>query len=82
MTSTNSELQVLLAALLAKLNETPKAEPAAAPVSQPRASKTRVVCILSELRYDLRSRLARLGRTGAQKSPPPDELTYLLKELH
>ena len=42
MTSTNSELQVLLAALLAKLNETPKAEPAAAPVSQPRSSKTRM----------------------------------------
>ena len=42
MTSTNSELQVLLAALLAKLNETPKAEPAAAPVSQPRVSKTRM----------------------------------------
>ena len=41
MTSTNSELQVLLAALLAKLNETPKAEPAA-PVSQPRSSKTRM----------------------------------------
>lgn len=42
MTSTNSELQVLLAALLAKLNETPKSEPAAAPVSQPRSSKTRM----------------------------------------
>ena len=42
MTSTNSELQVLLAALLAKLNETPKSEPAAAPVSQPRVSKTRM----------------------------------------
>ena len=42
MTTTNSELQVLLAALLAKLNETPKAEPAAAPVSQPRSSKTRM----------------------------------------
>ena len=42
MTTSNSELQVLLAALLAKLNETPKAEPAASPVSQPRASKTRM----------------------------------------
>lgn len=42
MTSTNSELQVLLTALLAKLNETPKSEPAAAPVSQPRSSKTRM----------------------------------------
>ena len=42
MTSTNSELQVLLAALLAKLNETPKSEPAASPVSQPRSSKTRM----------------------------------------
>ena len=42
MTSTNSELQTLLMALLAKLNETPKAEPAAAPVSQPRSSKTRM----------------------------------------
>ena len=42
MTTTNSELQVLLAALLAKLNETPKAEPAASPVSQPRSSKTRM----------------------------------------
>ena len=42
MTSTNSELQVLLAALLAKLNETPKSEPAVAPVSQPRSSKTRM----------------------------------------
>ena len=42
MTSTNSELQVLLAALLAKLNETPKSEPAAAPVNQPRVSKTRM----------------------------------------
>ena len=42
MTTTNSELQVLLAALLAKLNETPKSEPAAAPVSQPRSSKTRM----------------------------------------
>ena len=42
MTTSNSELQVLLAALLAKLNETPKAEPAAAPVSQSRSSKTRM----------------------------------------
>ena len=42
MTSTNSELQVLLTALLAKLNETSKAEPAAAPAYQPRASKTRM----------------------------------------
>ena len=42
MTSTNAELQMLLAALLAKLNETSKAEPAAAPVSQPRSSKTRM----------------------------------------
>ena len=42
MTSTNAELQTLLMALLAKLNETPKAEPAAAPVSQPRSSKTRM----------------------------------------
>ena len=42
MTSTNTELQTLLMALLAKLNETPKAEPAAAPVSQPRVSKTRM----------------------------------------
>ena len=42
MTSTNTELQTLLMALLAKLNETPKAEPAAAPVSQPRSSKTRM----------------------------------------
>ena len=42
MTTTNSELQVLLAALLAKLNETPKSEPATAPVSQPRSSKTRM----------------------------------------
>ena len=42
MTTTNSELQALLAALLAKLNETPKSEPAASPVSQPRASKTRM----------------------------------------
>lgn len=42
MTSTNSELQTLLTALLAKLNETPKSEPAAAPVSQPRSSKTRM----------------------------------------
>ena len=42
MTSTNSELQTLLMALLAKLNETPKAEPAASPVSQPRSSKTRM----------------------------------------
>ena len=42
MTSTNSELQVLLTALLAKLNETPKAEPAAAPVSQSRSSKMRM----------------------------------------
>ena len=42
MTSTNAELQTLLMALLAKLNETPKAEPAAAPVSQSRSSKTRM----------------------------------------
>lgn len=42
MTSTNSELQTLLMALLAKLNETPKAEPAASPVTQPRVSKTRM----------------------------------------
>ena len=42
MTTSNSELQTLLMALLAKLNETPKAEPAAAPVSQPRSSKTRM----------------------------------------
>ena len=42
MTSTNSELQTLLMALLAKLNETPKSEPAASPVSQPRSSKTRM----------------------------------------
>lgn len=42
MTTSNSELQVLLAALLAKLNETSKSEPAASPVSQPRSSKTRM----------------------------------------
>ena len=42
MTSTNSELQVLLTALLAKLNETTKSEPAPAPAYQPRASKTRM----------------------------------------
>ena len=42
MTSTNAELQMLLAALLAKLNETPKTEPAASPVTQPRSSKTRM----------------------------------------
>ena len=42
MTTSNSELQTLLMALLAKLNETPKTEPAAAPVSQPRSSKTRM----------------------------------------
>lgn len=42
MTSTNTELQTLLMALLAKLNETPKAESVAAPVSQPRSSKTRM----------------------------------------
>ena len=42
MTSTNTELQTLLMALLAKLNETPKAEPAAASMSQSRASKTRM----------------------------------------
>ncbi|ESU35713.1 Hypothetical protein DHA2_150964 [Giardia duodenalis] len=42
MTTSNSELQTLLMALLAKLNETPKSEPAAAPVSQPRSSKTRM----------------------------------------
>lgn len=42
MTSTNSELQVLLTALLAKLNETPTVVPATSPVSQPRVSKTRM----------------------------------------
>lgn len=42
MTSTNSELQVLLTALLAKLNETPKSEPAASPVSHPRVSRPRM----------------------------------------
>lgn len=42
MTSTNSELQVLLTALLAKLNETPTVVPATSPVTQPRVSKTRM----------------------------------------
>lgn len=42
MTSTNSELQVLLAALLAKLNETPTVVPATSPVTQTRLSRPRM----------------------------------------
>ena len=42
MTSTNSELQVLLTALLAKLNETPTAVPATSPVTQTRLSRSRM----------------------------------------
>ena len=41
-----------------------------------------VVSYPAELWYDLRSLGSRLGRTRAHKAPPPDELTYLLKELH
>ena len=42
MTSTNSELQVLLTALLAKLNETPTVVPATSPVTQTRLSRPRM----------------------------------------
>ena len=52
MTSTNSELQVLLTALLAKLNETPTVVPAAASVSQSRVSKTRMKEVPITVRED------------------------------